>query len=140
MDRQTTKNTVFMNMAKELASLGTCCRLKVGAILLRKDGSIASGGFNGAPSGMEHCKDETCNSSKRCIHTSHAEENALHFCHGDIYYAYVTHEPCLVCTRMLARRGVKRVYYDKPYSSISDDERFERDRIIEHFGIVWLRL
>ena len=37
------KDDVFLHMALELSRLGTCCRLKVGCVLLRPDGGIASG-------------------------------------------------------------------------------------------------
>ena len=67
--RKNLKHNIYMNIACEIANLGTCKRLKVGAVLLRKDGSVASMGYNGAPSGMDHCTDETCNSENRCIHT-----------------------------------------------------------------------
>ena len=135
--RQLLKDTMFIKMATQLSRLGTCCRLKVGAILLREDGSIASGGYNGSLPGMDHCDNITCNSNQRCLHTSHAEENALFFSTGLIYTVYVTHEPCLACTRMLARRGVKRVIYGEEYTSIANNEKEERTKIIKHFDIVW---
>ena len=109
----------------------------MGCILLRPDGGIASGGFNGALPGMPHCTPETCHPGQRCLHTSHAEENALSFCSGEVATAYVTHEPCLVCTRHLVRRGVRRVVFLHPYTSIADQERSERDAILAHFGVRW---
>jgi len=48
MSRADLKDDVFLRMALELSRLGTCCRLKVGCVLLRPDGGIASGGYNGA--------------------------------------------------------------------------------------------
>ncbi|OQA31561.1 MAG: Cytidine and deoxycytidylate deaminase zinc-binding region [Acidobacteria bacterium ADurb.Bin340] len=86
---------------------------------------------------MPHCTPETCHSGQRCLHTSHAEENALSFCSGEVATAYVTHEPCLVCTRHLVRRGVRRVVFLHPYTSIADQERSERDAILAHFGVRW---
>lgn len=135
--RDILKDNVYMNMALEIAKLGTCNRLKVGCIILREDGSIASGGYNGSLSGMRHCNTETCNCDSRCLHTAHAEENALFFSSGPVYKVYVTHEPCLVCTRMLVRRGVREVVYNKPYSSISNQEFDERKEIIDHFKVTW---
>ena len=35
MSRAQLKDEVFMNLALELSRLGTCCRLKVGSVLLR---------------------------------------------------------------------------------------------------------
>ena len=134
------KDQVFLRMALEISRLGTCCRLKVGCILLRADGGLASGGFNGALPGMPHCTPETCSADKRCLHTSHAEENALSFCDGSVSVAYVTDEPCLVCTRALVRRGVRRVVFARPYTSMGDQERTERQAILKHFGVQWEQL
>jgi dCMP deaminase len=134
------KDDVFLRMAVELSRLGTCCRLKVGCVLLRPDGGIASGGYNGALPGMPHCTPDTCGPGQRCLHTSHAEENALGFCDGPVGTAYVTDEPCLTCTRSLVRRGIRRVVFLRPYTSIADQERVERDAILAHFGVQWVHL
>lgn len=139
-ERAALKDQVFLRMALEISRLGTCCRLKVGCILLRGDGGLASGGFNGALPGMPHCTPETCGPGKRCLHTSHAEENALGFCDGSVSVAYVTDEPCLVCTRSLVRRGVRRVVFMRPYVSIAEQERDERQAILDHFGVKWEQL
>jgi dCMP deaminase len=139
-ERGDLKDDVFLRMALELSRLGTCCRLKVGCILLRPDGGIASGGYNGALPGMPHCTPETCGPGQRCLHTSHAEENALGFCDGPVGTAYVTDEPCLTCTRALVRRGIRRVVFQRPYLSIAPQERQERDAILAHFGVLWVNL
>ena len=77
---------------------------------------------------------------QRCLHTSHAEENALGFCDGAVLTAYVTDEPCLTCTRAMVRRGVRRVVFLRPYASIGDQERLEREAILKHFQIQWVHL
>ena len=136
-ERRRLKDEIFLRMALELSRLGTCCRLQVGCILLRPDGGIASGGYNGALPGMPHCTTETCNPNQRCLHTSHAEENALGFCDGPVETAYVTDEPCLTCTRALIRRGVRRVVFLRPYASIADLEKDERQAILDHFQVRW---
>ncbi|HLO67885.1 MAG TPA: hypothetical protein VK188_12750 [Holophaga sp.] len=140
MTRAALKDDVFLRMALELSRLGTCCRLRVGCVLLRSDGGIASGGYNGALPGMPHCTPDTCGPGMRCLHTSHAEENALGFCDGSIHTAYVTDEPCLTCTRALVRRGVRRVVFLRPYASINEQERIERQGILEHFRVAWEQL
>ncbi|MBK8791932.1 MAG: deoxycytidylate deaminase [Holophaga sp.] len=136
-ERSILKDQVFLRMALEISRLGTCCRLKVGCILLRPDGGIASGGFNGALPGMPHCTPETCGPDKRCLHTSHAEENALGFSEGLVSTAYVTDEPCLTCTRALVRRGVRRVVFLRPYTSLAEQEKAERSAILGHFNVQW---
>ncbi len=50
------KNKLFISMAKLVAQQSTCARLKVGAVLV-KDNRVISIGFNGVPSGREHCED-----------------------------------------------------------------------------------
>lgn len=140
MTRSALKDDVFLRMALELSRLGTCCRLRVGCILLHPDGGLASGGYNGALPGMPHCTPETCGPGTRCLHTSHAEENALGFCDGQVSTAYVTDEPCLTCTRALVRRGVRRVVFLRPYASIAEQERVERQAILAHFGVAWEQL
>ena len=47
-------DTVFINTAKEIATLSHCVRSKVGAVLV-KDGNIISFGYNGMPKGMDNC-------------------------------------------------------------------------------------
>jgi dCMP deaminase len=138
--RSNLKDSVFLRMALELSKLGTCCRLKVGCILLRPDGGIASGGYNGALASMPHCDCEVCGPNQRCLHTSHAEENALSFCYGPVSTAYITNEPCLTCTRSLIRRGVRKIIFLQPYASIAEQERRERDAIICHFGVQWIHI
>ena len=49
---------VYMNIAKEVATLSYCVRSQVGAILV-KDGNIISMGYNGTPKGFDNCCEDT---------------------------------------------------------------------------------
>ena len=135
--RRTLKDHVYGAIAETIALLGTCCRLKVGCVLLTKEGRVAGMGYNGAGPGMAHCQDDHCNETCRCIRTLHAEQNALYARTGAPHTAYVTAEPCLNCTKELALAGVRRVVYLKPYTSISDAEREARQEWIDHYHISW---
>jgi dCMP deaminase len=84
-------------------------------VLLRRDGSAAGVGYNGALPGQPHCAPETCKPLARCFNTRHAERSALDYLTGEIAAAYVTHEPCLRCTQDLIARGCRAVYYLKSY-------------------------
>ena len=139
-ERQEMKNKTYGQIALMISNLATCKRAKVGAVLLRKNGSVAGMGYNGAPPGMRHCTDDTCNASTRCVHTAHAEENAIFFSQGEVYTAYLTHEPCLNCTRMMVRRGIREIYFLKPYTSMPPIEKQERDEILEHYGVTKTQL
>ena len=56
-----------------------------------------------------------------CVRTLHAEQNAiiqgaLHGVDVSCSTIYVTHQPCLVCAKMIINAGIKRVVYAGHYS------------------------
>lgn len=53
-EKQTRFDKVYINIAKEIATLSHAERSKVGAILV-KDGNIIAFGYNGTPSGFDNC-------------------------------------------------------------------------------------
>jgi dCMP deaminase len=141
MQRPEIKRRVFLAMAAELAKLSTCRRLQVGCILLRVDGSIAGGGYNGSLPGMPHCTPESCNPTSRCYNTRHAERSALDYSEGrDVFAAYVTHEPCLACTRDLAARGCKVIYYAEKYQSGQPAEVEAREAVVRFFSVTMIHV
>jgi dCMP deaminase len=112
----------FMAQSHLLALRSTCTRLAVGATIVREKRIIA-GGYNGSISGDEHCNDKGCYVvDNHCVRTIHAETNALLQCAkygtptngADIY---VTHFPCLPCTKTIIQSGIKNVYYAKDYKN-----------------------
>lgn len=136
MSRALLKDRIFLGMALQLAELSTCLRLQVGCLLLRPDGSIAGGGYNGSLPSMGHCSTATCNPHSRCYNTRHAERSALDYSGESLIgTAYVTHEPCLACTRDLVARGCRRIVYGAPYSSSSPEEIAARTKVIEHHKV-----
>lgn len=112
----------FMAQSHLLALRSTCTRLAVGATIVREKRIIA-GGYNGSISGDEHCLDVGCYMvDNHCVRTVHAEVNALLQCSkygtstngADIY---VTHFPCLQCTKSIIQAGIKNVYYANDYKN-----------------------
>jgi len=110
----------FMAQSQLLALRSTCTRLMVGATIVREKRIIA-GGYNGSVSGSVHCIDEGCYVvDGHCVRTVHAEANALLQCakfgvpteNADIY---ITHFPCLQCSKQLIQAGIKTVYYQADY-------------------------
>ncbi len=105
-----------------LALRSTCTRLMVGATIVR-DKRIIAGGYNGSVSGGAHCIDEGCYVvENHCIRTVHAEINALLQCakfgvQTDGAEIYVTHFPCLNCTKAIIQAGIKAVYYATDYKN-----------------------
>ena len=110
----------FMAQAVLLSLRSTCTRLEVGATLVREKRIIA-GGYNGAVSGDVHCIDEGCYVvDGHCLRTIHAEMNALLQCAKlgiptEGSEIYVTHFPCLACTKALLQAGVKGINYLHDY-------------------------
>ena len=102
-----------------IANRSTCKRAKVGAVLV-KDNKVISTGYNGSVSGTEHCIDHECLViDGHCVRTLHAEVNAiLQGAERGVpkgFTAYVTHFPCLNCTKQLLQVGCKRVVYINQY-------------------------
>lgn len=113
-------NEYFMDQARMVASRATCDRLHVGAVIVR-DRRIISTGYNGSVSGDVHCADSGCHVvNGHCIRTIHAESNAILQCakfgvsteSADIY---VTHFPCLLCSKQIIQAGIKHIYYGEKY-------------------------
>lgn len=110
----------FMAQAVLLSLRSTCTRLEVGATLVREKRIIA-GGYNGSVSGDVHCIDEGCYVvDGHCLRTIHAEMNALLQCAKlgiptDGAEIYVTHFPCLACTKALLQAGITKIHYLNNY-------------------------
>ena len=124
-----------MEIAHKISDLGTCLRLKVGCVLISKDGRVVGVGYNGAGPQMEHCHEEICGPAKRCLRCVHAECNALANRSQEPYTAYVTHSPCLNCLRELALAGVRKVVFSKKYTSMSPEETEAYQEWISHYNI-----
>ncbi|MDQ3966559.1 MAG: cytidine/deoxycytidylate deaminase family protein [Actinomycetota bacterium] len=114
----------FMRIAHEVATRSTCPRLAVGAVVVR-DKRILTTGYNGSPSGMPHCEDMGClirvvDGRESCQRTLHAEQNAIiqaayHGVSVRGSILYCTHQPCLLCVKMIMNAGIEEVYYAGGY-------------------------
>ena len=110
----------FVQIAFTVAQRSTCDRAHVGCVLVR-DRRILTTGYNGAPAGLPHCDDVGhLIIDGHCVRTLHAEQNALiqaalHGVGTEGATAYVTHQPCLTCAKMLINAGVRRVVYAGNY-------------------------
>ncbi|GEL78341.1 ComE operon protein 2 [Tenuibacillus multivorans] len=112
----------FMSQSQLLALRSTCERLAVGATIVREKRVIA-GGYNGSVSGSVHCIDEGCKViDGHCVRTIHAEINAILQCAKfgvptEGAEIYVTHFPCLNCTKTIIQSGIKKIYYAHDYKN-----------------------
>lgn len=129
-----------MNIANTVAARSTCDRAHVGAVLVR-DKRILTTGFNGAPAGLPHC-DEVGHLlvDGHCVRTTHAEANAviqaaLHGISTKGATCYVTHFPCLGCTKMLINAGVVRLVFQVAYRIDENAQEFLHDAGVESYKL-----
>lgn len=111
----------FMEITNLVATRSTCDRAFVGCLLVNDENRIVSTGYNGSVKKNPHCDDIGHKMrDDHCIATIHAEINALLYCAKEGISvkdctAYVTHFPCLNCTKALIQAGIKRIYFQNDY-------------------------
>lgn len=118
----------FMEIAEIAKTRSTCLRRQVGAVIV-KDKRVLSTGYNGAPSGTEHCLDIGCLRETLGIPSGerhelcrglHAEQNAIiqaayHGVSVQGGVLYVTLQPCILCAKMAINAGIKKIIYKGNY-------------------------
>ena len=109
-------DTYFKEIVTITAKRSSCSRLNVGCLLV-KNNRIISQGYNGHLPGLPH---ETIMENGHEIATIHAEQNAVVDCAKrgascDECTAYITHYPCLNCTKLLLAAGIKTIKYIDDY-------------------------
>ena len=121
----------FMDMAEQIGSWSSCFQENrhVGAIIVKNKRVIATG-YNGAPQGIKSCADkgeclrkisgiESGTRQERC-HAVHAEQNAIIQaarvgCSVEGCTLYCTHQPCVICAKIIINSGITRVVYKEGY-------------------------
>lgn len=112
----------FILQALVIAQRSTCNRALVGSVLV-KDNRVIASGYNGAVQNRPHCDDVGhLMVDGHCVRTIHSEINALMQCSKNGISTenaeiYVTHFPCLNCTKSLVQAGIKQVNYAYDYHS-----------------------
>ena len=102
----------FLEMAYLVGSWSKDPSTKVGAVIVRPEGTVVSVGFNGFPKGIKDTDERLNNKSWKYAVVIHSEENALAFANGSCRECTVyTHPiiPCPRCAAKLIQAGVKRV-------------------------------
>ncbi len=109
-----------MDIADRVARRSTCNRRAVGAVIVKQKRILATG-YNGAPSGMEHCSEVGCLMiDGHCVRTLHAEQNAIiqaaqFGVSTEGAEIYTTSSPCLTCAKMIINAGIRKVWYQEGY-------------------------
>ena len=119
----------FMELTETVGGWASCFRRKVGAVIV-KEKRVMTTGYNGAPAGITSCLERgECLREKNNVpsgthaelcYAAHAEQNAIIQAarYGiDINNAtlYCTHQPCVICAKMIINAGIKRVIYKEGY-------------------------
>ena len=125
-------DTYYMRIAAEVKTRSTCTRRQVGAVAVDTRHRVITTGYNGAPSGMTHCTQESCVRRQMNIPSGqqldlckaiHAEGNIVLEAGSRLKDAtiYCTNQPCTSCFKLLFGAGVKRIvwqeFYPDPYAS-----------------------
>jgi len=114
--------TKIISVTKERSP---CIRLQVGCALV-KDNRIISQGYNGFLPNAPHLSIVRDNHE---MATVHAEQNAIADCckrgvNCSDSIAYITHYPCLNCSKLLLAAGIKEIKYIDDYNN---------DELVQHF-------
>ena len=95
---------------------------KVGCIIIGEGREIKSTGYNSFPRGLNDNIPERLARPEKYSWIIHAEQNALCDCAKrgvscDGCIAYITHYPCIICTRLLLASGIKEIKYINDYKN-----------------------
>ncbi|MBP5593340.1 MAG: cytidine/deoxycytidylate deaminase family protein [Clostridia bacterium] len=120
-----------MQLAETVGSWSSCYQSnrQIGAVIVKQK-RIMTTGYNGAPSGINSCRDKgECLRRKLNIpsgtrhelcYAVHAEQNAIAQSakmgiNLEGATLYCTHQPCVICTKIIINAGIKRVVYKHGY-------------------------
>ena len=111
-------DTYFKKITLVTSERSPCERLQVGCVLV-KENRIVSQGYNGFLPGCPHQSIVRNNHEQATVH---AEQNAIADCAKrgvdcNNSTAYITHYPCIICTRILLAAGIKEIKYINDYKN-----------------------
>ena len=102
----------FLDLADRVGAWSKDPSTQVGAIIVRRDRTIASLGFNGLPRGVNDAFDRYDDREIKYLMTVHAEANAIASARSSVedctIYVSPLH-PCAQCAALLIQAGIKRV-------------------------------
>lgn len=139
----------YVSIAQAVAARSSCCRRRVGALIVVQKAIIATG-YNGTPIGVRNCADGGC---PRCLSDAapgegydaclcvHAEQNAIVLAarHGSATNGgtlYTTLRPCFGCAKEAIQAGIREIVYREPYAYAEGLEEVFR-RLIAESGLLF---
>lgn len=138
----------FMEMAELVANWSSCYKIDrhVGAVIV-KDKRILTTGYNGASSGIKSCSEKgecirvklgiASGTRHEVCYAVHAEQNAIIQAAKlgvsvDGATLYCTHQPCVICAKMIINAGIKRVVFKNGYPDEFSLELFKEANVQVH--------
>ena len=120
-----------MELTEQVATWSSCFKSdrQVGAVIV-KNKRIVTTGYNGAPEGVVSCKEKgeclrvklgiASGTRHELCYAVHAEQNAIIQAArlGIVLEGatlYCTHQPCVICAKMIINAGIKRIVYKDGY-------------------------
>ena len=115
-DKRCSWDEYFSCIALLISARSTSKRLKVGSVIV-KNNRIISAGYNGFPSGTPHISIMRDGHEQNTIH---AEQNAIADAARrgvsiENTTIYVTHRPCINCTKFIISSGITNIKYLEDY-------------------------
>ena len=144
MSNRTSKENYYLDIAEVVAARCTCLRRHYGAVIVKND-EIISTGYVGAPRGRANCIDlGFCRREKLGIargeryelcRSVHAEQNAIiQAARSGINISgatlYCTHQPCVICAKIIINAGITRVVYKNGYPDEFSLQLFEEAKVL----------
>ena len=149
----------FMLSAYNAADRSSCRYIYTGAVIV-KDKRVIASGYNGAPTGIENCRDVGCRKELLGIDQpnrrtgncrgAHAERNAMDQIarkdlEGSVLYTVVF--PCSDCAKPIVGNKISKVYYSIMYGEpdsltkeLFDEAKIELEHLVPDLEKHYLRL
>jgi len=132
----------FMDITRLVARRSTCLRRNVGSLIV-KNKKILATGYNGAPTGLQHCAERGCLRQELNVPSGeraeicrglHAEQNAIiqaafHGVSIQGAVLYSTTMPCSVCMKMIINAGIEEIIYQEGYPDQLAEALIQETRI-----------
>ena len=125
-----------MMIAEDFSYLATCPKKNVGCYIEDKYGKSVSMGYNGSPSGFQHCDVTGCMEiDGHCTNAVHAEINGI--LNGDVermrdgtmflHGAF----PCYRCAQAIVTVKIKSLYHSSLSEELTDDQKRGQDILLK---------
>jgi dCMP deaminase len=136
----------YFNICKTVALKSKDSSTKVGAVIVGKNKSILSAGYNGFPRGVDDDIKKRHDRPLKYCFTAHAEANAIYqaarngIClNGTSIYIFGL-PPCNTCTQAIIQSGISFVCFTLPEYNVSqrwgDEWRVSR-LMLDESGVEW---